>query len=154
MINHVCEKRPEYFEFISSHFGVTFTEKSFTDPTLKVHALHEGTEIVAVLLIKKKKDNQYRITFIRVSEEFQGKRYGHAVLNIALHDAYNENKAPIKAFTRVKAQNIQSLNFFQAEGFKIDKFECLHDTVLENGNIVTELKPAYILNKDYNDNRI
>ena len=58
MITHVCEKRPEYFEFISSHFGVTFTEKSFMDPTLKVHALHEGTEIVAVLLIKKKKDKQ------------------------------------------------------------------------------------------------
>ena len=56
MITHVCEKKPEYFEFISSHFGVTFTEKSFKDPTLKVHALHEGTEIVAVLLIKKKKE--------------------------------------------------------------------------------------------------
>jgi hypothetical protein len=70
-----------------------------------------------------------------------------------LHDAYNENKGPIKAFTRVKAQNIQSLNFFQAEGFKIAEFECLHNTVLENGNIVTELKPAYILNKDYDDNR-
>lgn len=151
MITYDCDKKPEYFEFITAHFGVKFTEKSFKDPFLKVHALFEEKTLVAVLLIKKKKDSQYRITFVRVADEYKGKRYGHTLVNIALHDAYKENKAPIKAITRVKASNIDSLNFFYAEGFKINKYECQYDTILEKGKIITELTPAYMLELNYNE---
>lgn len=151
MINYDCDKKPEYFQFITDHFGVKFTEKSIKDQFLKVHALFEEETLVAVLLIKKKKDNQFRITFLRVAEEFKGKRYGHTIVHLALQDAYKENKAPIKVLTRVKASNIDSLNFFYSGGFKIDSYECSQNTVIDKGSIITEIKPAYILNINYNE---
>jgi GNAT superfamily N-acetyltransferase len=149
-ISYYCKKKPEYFEFISSHFGVNFTEKSFNDPNLTVHAIQDGYDIAAVALVRKKKDC-YRINFIHVAEKYQRQRIGNFLLTLINQYAFKENQGPVNIITRVKAKNLTSLNFFIHAGYKFKTFECTHETVDVNGSIITTIKPAYILTYDYTE---
>ena len=147
-ISYYCEKRPEFFEFISNHFKVVFTEKSFNNPNLTVHAIQDGYDIAAVLIMKKKKEG-YRITFIHVAEKYQRQRIGKFLLSLAHEHALRENKGPVNIITRVKANNLTSLNFFINAGYTFKTFECKHETIEINGDITTTTKPAYILTYDF-----
>lgn len=149
-IPYYCEKKPEYFEFISNYFKVEFTEKSFNDPTLTVHAIQDGYDIAAVLLMKKKKEG-YRITFIHVAEKYQRQGIGDFLLSLVNHHVFKENQGPVNIITRVKADNLPSLNFFINARYKFKTFERLSETVLINGSIITTIKPAYILTYDHRE---
>lgn len=147
-IFYCCDKRPEFFQFISDHFKVAFTDKSFNDPNLSVHAIQFEDDIAAVLLMRKKKEC-YRINFIHVGPDYQRQRIGKFLLSLAHEHALRENKGPINIITRVKADNLSSLNFFINAGYKFKTFECRSETVTVDGNITTTIKPAYILTYDY-----
>jgi len=149
-ISYYCDKRPEFFQFISDHFKVEFTAKSFNDPNLSVHAIQDGLDIVAVMLMRKKKDC-YRINFIHVGPKYQRQKIGKFLLSLAHEHALTENKSPINIITRVKADNLPSLNFFINAGYKFKTFECKHETVNVDGNITTTIKPAYILTYDFRE---
>jgi ribosomal protein S18 acetylase RimI-like enzyme len=147
-ISYYCDKRPEFFQFISDHFKVEFTEKSFNDPNLKVHAIQDGYDIVAVMLMRKKKEC-YRINFIHVAEKYQRQGYASFLIDYVTKSIYEETKDFVTVITRVKADNLPSLNFFIKAGYKFKTFECKHETVNVDGNITTTIKPAYILTYDY-----
>ena len=147
-ISYYCDKRPEFFEFISNHFKVVFTEKSFNDPNLSVHAIQDGYDIVAVMLMKKKKVG-YRITFIHVAEKYQRQGYASFLIDYVTKSIYEETKEFVTIITRVKADNLPSLNFFINAGYKFKTFECKNETVNTDGNIITTIKPAYILTYDF-----
>ena len=149
-IFYSCEKKPEYFSFISDYFKVEFTEKSFNDRTLTVHAIHDGIDIVAVALVRKKKEC-YRINFIHVAEKYQRQRFGKFLLNLVHSYAFKQNKGPVNIITRVKANNLTSLNFFTTLGYKFKTYESKSETVQVNGNIITTIKPAYILTYDHTE---
>lgn len=147
-ISYYCDKRPEFFQFISDHFKVEFTEKSFNDPNLFVHAIQDGYDIVAVMLMRKKKVG-YRINFIHVAEKYQRQGYASFLIDYVTKSIYEETKDFVTVITRVKANNLPSLNFFINAGYKFKTFECKHETVNVDGNITTTIKPAYILTYDY-----
>lgn len=147
-ISYYCDKRPEFFQFISDHFKVKFTAKSFNDPNLFVHAIQDGYDIVAVMLMRKKKD-YYRINFIHVAERYQRQGYASFLIDYVTKSIYEETKDLITVITRVKANNLTSLNFFIKAGYKFKTFQCKHETVNADGNITTTIKPAYILTYDY-----
>jgi ribosomal protein S18 acetylase RimI-like enzyme len=149
-ISYYCDKRPEFFEFISNYFKVVFTEKSFNDPNLSVHAIQDGYDIAAVLIMKKKKEG-YRITFIHVAEKYQRQGIGDFLLSLVNQYAFKENQGPVNIVTRVKADNLPSLNFFINARYKFKTFEWLSETVLIKGEITTTIKPAYILTYDYRE---
>jgi ribosomal protein S18 acetylase RimI-like enzyme len=113
-----------------------------------VHAIQDGYDIAAVLLMKKKKVG-YRITFIHVAEKYQRQRIGKFLLSLAHEHALRENKSPVNIITRVKANNLTSLNFFINAGYTFKTFECKHETIETNGDITTTTKPAYILTYDF-----
>lgn len=151
MLTQVCyysRKDFKYFDFISEYFKVKFTEKSYTDPHLTVHAFQDGLDIVAVMLMKKKKDC-YRITFIHVAEKYQKQGYASFLIDYVIKSIYDETKESVRVITRVKSNNIASLNFFTKAGYKFKTFECRREIVDINGNITTIIKPAYILTYDY-----
>ena len=153
MLTEVCyyyDKRPEFFQFISDHFKVKFTEKSFNDPNLSVHAIQDGYDIAAVLLMRKKKDC-YRINFIHVGERYQRQGYASFLIDYVTKSIYEETKDLVTVITRVKANNLTSLNFFIKAGYKFKTFECKHETVTVDGNITTTIKPAYILTYDFRE---
>ena len=149
-ISYYCDKRPEFFEFISDHFKVSFTDKSFNDPNLFVHAIQDGYDIVAVMLMRKKKD-YYRINFIHVGEKYQRQGYASFLIDYVTKSIYEETKKFVTVITRVKANNLTSLNFFIKSGYKFKTFECKHETVNVDGNIITTIKPAYILTYDFRE---
>ena len=149
-ISYYCDKRPEFFEFISDHFKVSFTDKSFNDPNLFVHAIQDGYDIVAVMLMRKKKD-YYRINFIHVGEKYQRQGYASFLIDYVTKSIYEETKDLVTVITRVKANNLTSLNFFTKAGYKFKTFECKHETVNVDGNITTTIKPAYILTYDFRE---
>lgn len=149
-ISYYCDKRPEFFQFISDHFKVEFTDKSFNDPNLFVHAIQDGYDIVAVMLMRKKKD-YYRINFIHVGEKYQRQGYASFLINYVTKSIYEETKDFVTVITRVKANNLTSLNFFTKAGYKFKTFECKHETVNVDGNITTTTKPAYILTYDFRE---
>ena len=149
-ISYYCDKRPEFFEFISDHFKVSFTDKSFNDPNLFVHAIQDGYDIVAVMLMRKKKD-YYRINFIHVGEKYQRQGYASFLIDYVTKSIYEETKKFVTVITRVKANNLTSLNFFTKAGYKFKTFECKHETVNVDGNITTTIKPAYILTYDFRE---
>jgi GNAT superfamily N-acetyltransferase len=147
-ISYYCKKDPRYFQFITDHFGVQFTEKSFDDPTLTVHAIQDGLDIVAVMLIRKKKEC-YRINFIHVAEKYQRQGYATFLMDYVIKCIHEETKDFVTVITRVKANNLGSLNFFTKAGYKFKTYECRSETVDINGSITTTIKPAYILTYDY-----
>lgn len=147
-ISYYCKKDPRYFQFITDHFGVQFTEKSFDDPTLTVHAIQDGLDIVAVMLIRKKKEC-YRINFIHVAEKYQRQGYATFLMDYVIKCIHEETKDFVTVITRVKANNLTSLNFFTKAGYKFKTYECRSETVDINGSITTTIKPAYILTYDY-----
>lgn len=147
-ISYYCKKDPRYFQFITDHFGVQFTEKSFNDPTLTVHAIQDGLDIVAVMLIRKKKEC-YRINFIHVAEKYQRQGYATFLMDYVIKCIHEETKDFVTVITRVKANNLNSLNFFTKAGYKFKTYECRSETVDINGSITTTIKPAYILTYDY-----
>lgn len=147
-ISYYCKKDPRYFQFITDHFGVQFTEKSFNDPTLTVHAIQDGLDIVAVMLIRKKKEC-YRINFIHVAEKYQRQGYATFLMDYVIKCIHEETKDFVTVITRVKANNLGSLNFFTKAGYKFKTYECRSETVDINGSITTTIKPAYILTYDY-----
>lgn len=147
-ISYYCKKDPRYFQFITDHFGVQFTEKSFNDPTLTVHAIQDGLDIVAVMLIRKKKEC-YRINFIHVAEKYQRQGYATFLMDYVIRSIHEETKDFVTVITRVKANNLGSLNFFTKTGYKFKTYECRSETVDINGSITTTIKPAYILTYDY-----
>ena len=149
-ISYYCDKRPEFFQFISDHFKVAFTDKSFNDPNLSVHAIQDGYDIVAVMLMRKKKD-YYRINFIHVGERYQRQGYASFLIDYVTKSIYEETKDLVTVITRVKANNLTSLNFFIKAGYKFKTFECKHETVTVDGNITTTIKPAYILTYDFRE---
>lgn len=149
-ISYYCDKRPEFFQFISDHFKVEFTAKSFNDPNLSVHAIQDGYDIVAVMLMRKKKD-YYRINFIHVGEKYQRQGYASFLIDYVTKSIYEETKDLVTVITRVKADNLPSLNFFIKAGYKFKTFECKHETVNVDGNITTTIKPAYILTYDFRE---
>ena len=149
-ISYYCDKRPEFFEFISDHFKVSFTDKSFNDPNLFVHAIQDGYDIVAVMLMRKKKD-YYRINFIHVGEKYQRQGYASFLIDYVTKSIYEETKDLVTVITRVKANNLTSLNFFIKAGYKFKTFECKHETINVDGNIITTIKPAYILTYDFRE---
>ena len=149
-ISYYCDKRPEFFQFISDHFKVEFTAKSFNDPNLFVHAIQDGYDIVAVMLMRKKKD-YYRINFIHVGERYQRQGYASFLIDYVTKSIYEETKDLVTVITRVKANNLTSLNFFIKAGYKFKTFECKHETVTVDGNITTTIKPAYILTYDFRE---
>ena len=149
-ISYYCDKRPEFFQFISDHFKVEFTAKSFNDPNLSVHAIQDGYDIVAVMLMRKKKD-YYRINFIHVGERYQRQGYASFLIDYVTKSIYEETKDLVTVITRVKANNLTSLNFFIKAGYKFKTFECKHETVTVDGNITTTIKPAYILTYDFRE---
>jgi len=147
-ISYYCKKDPRYFQFITDHFGVQFTKKSFDDPTLTVHAIQDGLDIVAVMLIRKKKEC-YRINFIHVAEKYQRQGYATFLMDYVIKCIHEETKDFVTVITRVKANNLTSLNFFTKAGYKFKTYECRSETVDINGSITTTIKPAYILTYDY-----
>ena len=147
-ISYYCKKDPRYFQFITDHFGVQFTEKSFNDPTLTVHAIQDGLDIVAVMLIRKKKEC-YRINLIHVAEKYQRQGYATFLMDYVIKCIHEETKDFVTVITRVKANNLNSLNFFTKAGYKFKTYECRSETVDINGSITTTIKPAYILTYDY-----
>ena len=147
-ISYYCKKDPRYFQFITDHFGVQFTEKSFNDLTLTVHAIQDGLDIVAVMLIRKKKEC-YRINFIHVAEKYQRQGYATFLMDYVIKCIHEETKNFVTVITRVKANNLGSLNFFTKAGYKFKTYECRSETVDINGSITTTIKPAYILTYDY-----
>lgn len=147
-ISYYCDKRPEFFQFISDYFKVEFTEKSFNDPNLTVHAIQDGYDIVAVILLRKKKEC-YRINFIHVAEKYQRQGYATFLIDYVIKSIYEKTKEFVTVITRVKANNLASLNFFTKAGYKFKTFECNHETITVDGNITTTIKPAYILTYDY-----
>ena len=149
-ISYYCDKRPEFFQFISDHFKVEFTAKSFNDPNLSVHAIQDGYDIVAVMLMRKKKD-YYRINFIHVGERYQRQGYASFLIDYVTKSIYEETKDLVTVITRVKANNLTSLNFFIKAGYKFKTFECKHETITVDGNITTTIKPAYILTYDFRE---
>ena len=149
-ISYYCDKRPEFFQFISDHFKVEFTAKSFNDPNLSVHAIQDGYDIVAVMLMRKKKEC-YRINFIHVAEKYQRQGYASFLIDYVIKSIYEETKDFVTVITRVKANNLTSLNFFIKAGYKFKTFECKHETVNVDGNITTTIKPAYILTYDFRE---
>ena len=147
-ISYYNRKDLKYFQFISDHFGVQFTDKSFNDPNLTVHAIQDGLDIVAVMLMRKKKEC-YRINFIHVAEKYQRQGYASFLIDYVIKSIYEETKDFVTVITRVKANNLTSLNFFIKAGYKFKTFECRSETVDINGSITTTIKPAYILTYDY-----
>lgn len=147
-ISYYCQKRPEFFQFISDYFKVEFTEKSFNDPNLSVHAIKDGLDIVAVMLMRKKKEC-YRINFIHVAEKYQRQGYATFLIDYVTKSIHEETKDFVTVITRVKANNLASLNFFTKAGYKFKTYECRSETVDINGSITTTIKPAYILTYDY-----
>ena len=147
-ISYYNRKDLKYFQFISDHFGVQFTDKSFKDPNLTVHAIQDGLDIVAVMLMRKKKEC-YRINFIHVAEKYQRQGYASFLIDYVIKSIYEETKEFVTVITRVKADNLPSLNFFINAGYKFKTFECKNETVNTDGNIITTIKPAYILTYDF-----
>jgi ribosomal protein S18 acetylase RimI-like enzyme len=115
-----------------------------------VHAIQDGYDIVAVMLMRKKKD-YYRINFIHVGEKYQRQGYASFLINYVTKSIYEETKDFVTVITRVKANNLTSLNFFTKAGYKFKTFECKHETVNVDGNITTTTKPAYILTYDFRE---
>jgi ribosomal protein S18 acetylase RimI-like enzyme len=113
-----------------------------------VHAIQDGYDIVAVMLMRKKKEC-YRINFIHVAEKYQRQGYASFLIDYVTKSIYEETKDFVTVITRVKADNLPSLNFFIKAGYKFKTFECKHETVNVDGNITTTIKPAYILTYDY-----
>ena len=149
-ISYYNRKDLKYFQFITDHFGVQFTDKSFKDPNLTVHAIQDGLDIVAVMLMRKKKEC-YRINFIHVAEKYQRQGYASFLIDYVIRSIYEETKDLVTVITRVKANNLTSLNFFIKAGYKFKTFECKHETVTVDGNITTTIKPAYILTYDFRE---
>lgn len=149
-ISYYCDKRPEFFQFISDHFKVEFTDKSFNDPNLFVHAIQDGYDIIGVMLMRKKKD-YYRINFIHVEERYQRQGYASFLIDYVTKSIYEKTKDFVTVITRVKADNLSSLNFFINAGYKFKTFEWKHETLNVDGNITTTIKPAYILTYDFRE---
>ena len=145
LVSYHCRKSPDYFKFISDYFKVEFTDKSFKDPTLTVHAIQDGEDIVAVMLLRKKKEC-YRINFIHVAEKYQREGYASFLISYV---AKTIEEGPVTFITRVKGHNLASLNFFTKLGYKFKDFECRSESIHDNGSIITTVKPAYILSYDY-----